>query len=237
MKWLSLQVNFRGVFNNSLHRHLNKLVEGIQLLTNQTFFVKIWTDNNPARFLPQIPSDFFPVVIVIYSICDGKALQHLVVPCECCLSKFNVVNNNSKITFSYHRRDHTWLLYYLLVFTILTRTLFWLSAVSIPRLQWILLNCSFLAKRFRHCSRSWTRRAENWKRVLRHRTPSSLELWNKSKSHRLLVQTDTKRMLIGIKELFLTNLLFSISSDHLTYQKTMTMEIQIMITSNLVEKK
>ena len=51
------------------------------------------------------------------------------------------------------------------------------------------------------------------------------------------MQTDTKRMLIGIKELFLTNLLFSICSDHLTYQKTMTMEMQIMITSNLVENK
>ena len=51
------------------------------------------------------------------------------------------------------------------------------------------------------------------------------------------MQTDTKRMLIGIKELFLTNLLLSICSDHLTYQKTMTMEMQIMITSNLVENK
>lgn len=51
------------------------------------------------------------------------------------------------------------------------------------------------------------------------------------------MQTDTEIMLIGIKELFLTNLLFSICSDRLTYQKTMTMEMQIMITSNLVENK
>lgn len=44
----------------------------------------------------------------------------------------NVVNNNSKITFSYHHRGHTWLLYCLLVFITLIRTLFWLSALLNP---------------------------------------------------------------------------------------------------------
>ena len=49
---LRLQVNLRGVFYNSLYRHLDKLVKGIQLLPNETFLIKIRTDDNPTGFLP-----------------------------------------------------------------------------------------------------------------------------------------------------------------------------------------
>lgn len=32
MLGFSLQINWRSIFNNSLHRHLNKFIKGIQLL-------------------------------------------------------------------------------------------------------------------------------------------------------------------------------------------------------------
>ena len=70
VKRLRLQINFRRVFYNSLHRHLNELVKRIQLLSNETFLVKIRTDDNPTGFLPQIPRNFFSFILSITNIYD-----------------------------------------------------------------------------------------------------------------------------------------------------------------------
>ena len=70
VKWFRLEVNFRGIFDNSLHRHLNKLVKRIQLLSNEALLVKIRTDDDPAGLLPQIPSYFLSLILPISNIYD-----------------------------------------------------------------------------------------------------------------------------------------------------------------------
>lgn len=61
----SLQVDLRRIFDNALHRHLDELVERVQLLTNQTLLVEIRRDDNPAGLLPQVRGDVIPFLLFI----------------------------------------------------------------------------------------------------------------------------------------------------------------------------
>lgn len=59
---LGLQFDLWRIFHNSLYRHLNKLIETVQLLSDQTFFIEIRIDDDPAGFLPDVCCDLFTVV-------------------------------------------------------------------------------------------------------------------------------------------------------------------------------
>ena len=97
VKWFRLEVNFRGIFDNSLHRHLNKLVKRIQLLSNEALLVKIRTDDDPAGLLPQIPSDFLSLILCISNIYEkSKKLRWNCVRwqnCFCRVNKNNFIRN------------------------------------------------------------------------------------------------------------------------------------------------
>lgn len=75
--WFCLQFNLWWIFNNSLNRHLNKLIKWIQLLSNKAFFFKVRTYNNPTCFLPQIRCYFFPFIITISNISWSKQRKNL----------------------------------------------------------------------------------------------------------------------------------------------------------------
>lgn len=47
-----LEIYLWGILHNTLHRHLDELVERVQLLSHQTLFIEICVNDDPACFLP-----------------------------------------------------------------------------------------------------------------------------------------------------------------------------------------
>ena len=72
---LCYQLYLWGVFYNPLYRHLNEFIKGVQLLTYKTLFIKICTDDNPTRFLPQICSDIIPIIILFKQLYNKKKIK------------------------------------------------------------------------------------------------------------------------------------------------------------------
>lgn len=64
MLGLGLQIDGRRVFDDALHGHLDELIETVELLAHQTFFVEIRIDDDPAGFLP----DFVGNLLLIFRI-------------------------------------------------------------------------------------------------------------------------------------------------------------------------
>ena len=51
---LRLELDYGRFFNDSLDGHGDKFIEGLQLLTNKTFFVEIRSDNRPTGLMPRV---------------------------------------------------------------------------------------------------------------------------------------------------------------------------------------
>jgi len=62
-----LQVDLRRVFDDPLNRHLYELVERVELLAHESLLVKIRTDDDPARLLPEVGCDLG--VFIVLKLC------------------------------------------------------------------------------------------------------------------------------------------------------------------------
>lgn len=51
--------------DDALHGHLNKFIEAVELLSNETLVVKVRVNDDPAGFLPEFIGDFLIFFIVV----------------------------------------------------------------------------------------------------------------------------------------------------------------------------
>lgn len=61
---LGLQIDLWRIFHDSLYRHFDELIKTVQLLTNETFLVKVRIYDDPARFLPDFRGDLVRIFLV-----------------------------------------------------------------------------------------------------------------------------------------------------------------------------
>lgn len=62
---LGLQIDGRRILDDALHRHLNELIETVQLLTHQALLVEVRIDDDPAGLLPDLVRDLLMVLLLL----------------------------------------------------------------------------------------------------------------------------------------------------------------------------
>jgi len=62
---LRLKLDGRGILHDALHRHLNELIETVQLLPHQALLVEVGVDHDPAGLLPQLVGDFLGILLLV----------------------------------------------------------------------------------------------------------------------------------------------------------------------------
>ena len=61
-----LQLDLGRVFDDALHGHLDELVEGVELLTHETFLVEVGGDDDPAGLLPRVLRDHVRILLLVH---------------------------------------------------------------------------------------------------------------------------------------------------------------------------
>ena len=70
---LSLQIYGWGVLHDSLYRHLDELIKGVELLPHQTLLIKVWADDDPAGLLPHVCCHLFSFILLIQQFWKARS--------------------------------------------------------------------------------------------------------------------------------------------------------------------